>query len=61
MNWNRQELIANIEKIKPTAIKLGFDYPLEANLDEAYTYDLHEFHQELMKFILRAVRKTRKS
>ena len=52
---NKPELIAKINKLKPAAIKLGFDYPLEANIDEASTYDLQEFYQELQDFITYAV------
>ena len=52
---NRQELKAKINKLKPAAIKLGFDYPLEANLDQASNYDLQEFYQELQDFITYAV------
>ena len=48
---NKPELIAKIEKLKPTAIKLGFDYP-EGVLYEASTSELEEFLVELQEFII---------
>jgi hypothetical protein len=44
-------LINEIESLKPLLIQMGFDYPLEANINENSIELLEEFYSEINGYI----------
>lgn len=49
---NKETLIKQINKIKPEAIKQGYDYPTNADFTTATTEELQEFHDEIQAYAI---------
>jgi hypothetical protein len=49
---NREALIKQINKIKPEAIRLGYDYPTDADFNTATTEELQTFHDEIQAYAI---------
>lgn len=49
---NKETLIKQINKVKPEAIKHGYDYPTNADFTTATTEELQEFHDEIQAYAI---------
>lgn len=50
----KARLIQRINKIKPEAIKYGFDYPTQP-IGTATIEELQEFHNEIQSYVIDAI------
>lgn len=50
----KARLIRRINKIKPEAIKYGFDYPTQP-IETATVEELQEFHNEIQAYVIDAI------
>jgi hypothetical protein len=51
---NRENLIKQINKVKPEAIKAGFDYPTQP-IENATVEELAEFYTEIQAYAIDAI------
>ena len=49
---NKEQLITLINKVKPEAIKHGFDYPTNADFNTATTQELQAFFSEIQAYAI---------
>lgn len=49
---NKEQLITLINKVKPEAIKQGFDYPTNADFTTATTEELQAFFSEIQAYAI---------
>ena len=49
---NKAQLITLINKVKPEAIKQGFDYPTNADFNTATTQELQAFFSEIQAYAI---------
>lgn len=49
---NKEKLITLINKVKPEAIKQGFDYPTDADFTTATTEELQAFFSEIQTYAI---------
>lgn len=52
---NRENLIKQINKIKPEAISHGYDYPTDADFNTATDEELQAFHDEIQAYTIDAI------
>ena len=52
---NKETLIKQINKIKPEAIKQGYDYPTNADFTTATTEELQAFFNEIQDYAIEGI------
>ena len=52
---NKEQLITLINKVKPEAIKQGFDYPTNADFTTATTEELQAFFNEIQDYAIERI------
>ncbi len=52
---NKEQLITLINKVKPEAIKQGFDYPTNADFTTATTEELQAFFNEIQDYAIEGI------
>ena len=52
---NKEQLITLINKVKPEAIKHGYDYPTNADFSTATTEELQAFFNEIQDYAIEGI------